>query len=206
MKVIAFMGQKGGTGKTTLAVHTAVLASQEDPRVVLIDTDPQQSSTTWGGSRQAESPIVATAAASQLDEVLAAARSEDVQMAFVDSAPHAAPSASDVARLADFVVIPTRASALDLAAAENTVRIVQAAGKPFGFVLNAIDQKVAEVMEALDFLQSNYGGAVAPYRVANRIAYSRSIASGRGVTEFDVGDGKAHAEIKLLWKWIKEHL
>ena len=113
MKVIAFMGQKGGTGKTTLAVHTAVLASQEDPRVVLIDTDPQQSSTTWGGSRQAESPIVATAAASQLDEVLAAARSEDVQMAFVDSAPHAAPSASDVARLADFVVIPTRASALE---------------------------------------------------------------------------------------------
>ena len=70
MQTIAFMGQKGGTGKTTLAVHAAVAASQDGYRVVLIDTDPQQSATFWANNREAETPVVATAVASQLAEVL----------------------------------------------------------------------------------------------------------------------------------------
>ena len=206
MKIVAFMGQKGGTGKTTLAVHIAVVAGQEGQKVVLIDTDPQQSATFWGDSRKAETPIVATATPGQLPEVLAAARAEGVTLVVLDSAPHSSPNASEVARFADFIVIPTRASAFDLAAAESTVKIVKAANKPFGFVLNAIDQKVAESGEALEFLDTQYGGAVAPYRVANRIAFARAIATGQGATEFDVTEGKARAEIKLLWKWIKEKL
>jgi chromosome partitioning protein len=44
MKIVAFMGQKGGTGKTTLAVHTAVAASQDGYKVVLIDTPLSQNS------------------------------------------------------------------------------------------------------------------------------------------------------------------
>ena len=206
MKIIAFMGQKGGTGKTTLAVHTAVAAGQDGHRVVLIDTDPQQSATFWGDNRQVETPVVATATPGQLSEVLAAAEAEGMTLAVVDSAPHSSPNASEVARFADFIVIPTRASAFDLAAAESTVRIVKAANKPFGFVLNAIDQKVAESGEALEFLKSEYGGAVANYRVGNRIAFARSIATGQGATEFDASEGRARGEIKLLWKWIKEHL
>ena len=206
MRTIAFMGQKGGTGKTTLAVHAAVAAEQDGHRVVLIDTDPQQSATYWANNREASTPVVATAVASQLAEVLEAARAEGMTLAIVDSAPHSSPNASEVARLADFVVIPTRASAFDLAAAESTVGIVKAAGKPFGFVLNAIDQKVAESMEALEFLETQYAGKVAPYRVGNRIAFARSIASGKGATEFDISEGKARGEIKLLWKWIKDQL
>lgn len=56
MKIIAFMGQKGGTGKTTLAVHTAVAAGQDGHKVVLVDTDPQESATFWGdnNSRQCD--------------------------------------------------------------------------------------------------------------------------------------------------------
>jgi len=206
MKIVAFMGQKGGTGKTTLAVHTAVAASQDGYKVVLVDTDPQESATFWGNNRQVQTPIVATATPSQLPEVLSAAEAEDVTLVVLDSAPHSSPNASEIARLADFVVIPTRASAFDLAALESTVKIVKAVKKPFGFVLNAIDQKVAESGEALDFLQKQYGGAVAPYKVGNRIAFARSIATGQGATEFDVNEGKARGEIKLLWKWIKENL
>jgi chromosome partitioning protein len=122
---------------------------------------------------------------------LAAAKAEGITLVILDSAPHSSPNASEVARLADFIVIPTRASAFDLAAAESTVKIVKASNKPFGFVLNAIDQKVAESGEALDFLQNQYGGSVAPYKVGNRIAFARSIATGQGATEFDASEGKA---------------
>lgn len=206
MKIVAFMGQKGGTGKTTLAVHAAVAAGQDGHKVVLIDTDPQQSATFWGDNRKLETPVVATATPSQLPEVLAAARAEGMTLAILDSAPHSSPNASEVARLADFIVIPTRASAFDLAAADSTVKIVKSVNKPFGFVLNAIDQKVAESGEALDFLTSQYGGSIAPYKVGNRIAFARSIATGQGATEFDITEGKARGEIELLWRWIKGHL
>lgn len=206
MKIIAFMGQKGGTGKTTLSVHTAVAAGQDGHKVVLVDTDPQESATFWGDNRKDETPIVATATPNQLPDVLDAARAEGVTLVVIDSAPHSSPNASEVAKAADFIIIPTRASAFDLAAAESTVRIVKAVNKPFGFVLNALDQKVAESGEALDFLQNQYGGSVAPYRVGNRIAFARSIATGQGVTEFDASEGKARGEIKLLWQWIKEQL
>ena len=51
MKKIAFLAQKGGSGKTTLAVHTAVAATEAGESVVVIDTDPQKSATVWGSPR-----------------------------------------------------------------------------------------------------------------------------------------------------------
>ncbi|MGA2136700.1 MAG: ParA family protein, partial [Bryobacteraceae bacterium] len=51
MKTLTFFSQKGGSGKTTLAVHTAVAAQESGERVVLVDSDPQKSTTTWGKSR-----------------------------------------------------------------------------------------------------------------------------------------------------------
>lgn len=204
MKTIALMSQKGGVGKTTLAVHLAVIAAQQGHKTLLVDTDPQESATYWAANRQAEAPIVATASAGQLPDVLAAARAEGVDWAIIDSPPHSSPDASAVAAAADFVVIPTRPSAFDLAAAASTVRIVRALNRPFGFVLNATLQNVVESQEAFEFLQSEYGGSVAPFKVGNRVAYARAVAGGLGVTEIDNEESKARGEVRLLWRWIEE--
>jgi chromosome partitioning protein len=59
MKTIAFLSQKGGSGKTTLAVHTAVAALEDGQRVVIVDTDIQRSATMWSEAREAETPLVA---------------------------------------------------------------------------------------------------------------------------------------------------
>lgn len=72
MKTLAFMSQKGGSGKTTLAVHTAVAALQDGQRVVIVDTDIQGSATTWRESRVSEVPTVAPVPAAQLDGVMKA--------------------------------------------------------------------------------------------------------------------------------------
>jgi cellulose biosynthesis protein BcsQ len=69
MKTLAFLSQKGGSGKTTMAVHTAVAAREAGAQVVVIDTDPQQSATVWSEARKADAPVVVTVAVAKLGRV-----------------------------------------------------------------------------------------------------------------------------------------
>ena len=66
MKSIVFLAQKGGSGKTTLAVHLAVCAEEFGERVAIVDTDPQGSATAWVKVREAPSPTIASAAPAEL--------------------------------------------------------------------------------------------------------------------------------------------
>src|SRR4051794_5317049 len=107
MPSIGFLAQKGGAGKTTLAVHLAVLAGD----ALLVDLDPQKSTAEWWDSRRAELPELAVGEARDLKVALAAAKRSWV---FVDTAPHAAEDARIVASIVDLVVVPTRPAILDL--------------------------------------------------------------------------------------------
>lgn len=204
MKSIAFLSQKGGSGKTTLAVHTAVAAQESGERVVLIDTDPQKSATVWGEARQVEAPIVATAAASDLETVLQAGRQEKMSLAIVDTAPHTAPDAAKIAKAVDLIVIPCRPTAFDLAAVGNAVEIVRAAKTKAVLVLSACPFRSPEIEETRGVL-AEYGLPVFPGEITDRRAFARAVASGRSVTEFE-SEGKAAIEIRALWNWLKEQM
>jgi chromosome partitioning protein len=204
MKILSFLSQKGGSGKTTLSVHTAVAAQEGGTDVVLIDTDPQKSATVWGDAREASAPIVATANVSELERVLDAARSEGMHLAIVDAAPHAAPEASGIARASTLVIIPCRPSAFDIAAAEGAVRIVRAAGANAAFVLSACPFRAPEIAETRIAL-AGYDLPVSPIEITDRRAFSRALATGRAVTEFE-SDGRAAAEIRALWIWLQEQM
>ena len=56
MKVIGVLSRKGGVGKTTLAIHLAVLAQRAGLRTLLVDLDPQRSAASWWRAREAETP------------------------------------------------------------------------------------------------------------------------------------------------------
>lgn len=202
MRTLAFLSQKGGSGKTTLAVHSAVAAQEAGHRVVVIDTDPQRSATVWGDARDAASPIVATAAPSDLPQVLKAARDEGMGIAVIDTAPHAAPEAAAIARASDLVVIPCRPTAFDVAAAGRAVAIVKAANAKAAFVLSACPFRAPEIAESRAALMS-YGLPIAGPEITDRRAFSRAVATGRAVTEFEA-DGKAAEEIRALWVWLEE--
>jgi chromosome partitioning protein len=204
MKILVFLSQKGGSGKTTLVVHTAVAAVEAGLKVLVVDTDPQQSATVWSNARTADAPTVATVAGTDLERVLAAARDEGIDLAIIDTAPHAAPDAARIARAADLVLIPCRPTAFDLAAAEQAARIVKAAGTRAMFVLSACPVRAPEIGETRKAL-SDYGLPVAPTEISDRRAFSRAIASGRAVTEFE-SDGRAAEEIRNLWNWIRTEL
>lgn len=204
MKKIAFLSQKGGSGKTTLVVHTAVAAHEAGERVVVIDTDPQKSATVWGESRAQEAPIVATAGTAELTRVLEVARQERMTLAIVDTAPHAAPDAARIVRAVDLVVIPCRPTAFDIAAAGSAVDIVRAAKVPAVFVLSACPFRSPEIAETRTVL-AVYGLPIAPVEIIDRRAFARAVATGRAVTEFE-SDGKAAGEIRALWGWLKEQM
>ncbi|MHB1765844.1 MAG: ParA family partition ATPase [Leptospirales bacterium] len=204
MKKIAFLSQKGGSGKTTLAVHTAVAAHEAGERVVVVDTDPQKSATIWGETRSQAAPIVATAATAELLHVLDVAKRERMTLAIVDTAPHAAPDATRIVRAVDLVVIPCRPTAFDIAAIGSAVDIVKAAGVPAVFVLSACPFRSPEISETRTLL-AEYGFPIATVEIIDRRAFARAIASGRAVTEFE-SEGKAASEIRALWGWIKEQM
>ena len=204
MQILSFLSQKGGSGKTTLSVHTAVAAHEGGAAVVVIDTDPQKSATVWGDAREAKAPIVATASVSELGRVLDAARTEGMQLAVVDAAPHAAPEAAKIARASSLVIIPCRPSAFDIAAAEAAVRIVKASGAKAAFVLSACPFRAPEIGETRQAL-AGYGLPVSPAEITDRRAFSRALATGRAVTEFETG-GRAAEEIRALWTWLQEQM
>ncbi len=204
MKALAFLSQKGGSGKTTLAVHTAVAAIEAGERVAVVDTDIQRSATTWSEARSAETPVVATAAASDLEAVMMAARHDAMTLCIVDTAPHAAPDAARIAQAVDLVVIPCRPTAFDLVAAGSAVEIVKAASSCAVFVLSACPFRSPEIAETRTVLEG-YGFPVASPEITDRRAFARAVATGRAVTEFEA-DGKAAQEIRNLWNWLKEQL
>lgn len=204
MKTLAFLSQKGGSGKTTLAVHTAVAAQERGEHVVVIDTDMQQSAMTWKKARTGKTPIVVTVSPTTLSDVITAARHDAMTLCIIDTAPHAAPDAARVAAMADLVVIPCRPTAFDLAAAGAAVEIVRAARARAAFVLSACPFRAPEIAETRTVLAA-FGLPVAAVEITDRRAFARAVATGRAVTEFD-SEGKAAQEIRLLWKWIKEEM
>jgi hypothetical protein len=87
MRTIAVLSQKGGSGKTTLALHLAVAAEQFGKVAAVIDIDPQASAAGWKDSRNSETPVVVSIPAARLAQALEAARNAAADIAVIDSAP-----------------------------------------------------------------------------------------------------------------------
>jgi chromosome partitioning protein len=196
VKIIAVMSQKGGAGKTTLAVHLAVEAHRRKLSVEIIDTDPQQSAGVWSRARGGESPIVTHVQPTRLGPALDQRASAGVDLVIVDTAPHAGPDAVDVAKLANRVLIPVRPGVFDLAAARQTIEIVREAGVDSMLVLSACPHRAPEVPMAREALALS-GLSVAETQIGDRRSFSRAIQTGRAVSEFEP-DGKASEEIRAL--------
>ena len=201
MKTIAIVSQKGGSGKTTVAVHLAVCAERAGQSAAIIDLDPQASALEWHSRREAETPEVVTATPAQLPELLKIAKENGAGLAIIDTAPHSDRVAVVAADLADLVLIPCRPSAFDVAAIGTTLNLLKLtqavnrsvillnAAPPRGGITDTAAAGLAEII------------TVAPVRLHHRIAYSHAINSGHSVEEYDP-HGKAAQEIRALYKWI----
>jgi chromosome partitioning protein len=205
MKVICLLAQKGGTGKTTLCLHLAVLANELGRDAVILDIDPQGSSSAWWRRRRADHPEVERCGAQDLAEKLAELEQQGRDLVLLDTAPHSSHEAATAVMRADLVLIASRPAILDLEAIGESVKIVKQQGARAAVVLNACPPphlfgETAIVREAREALTA-YGLPVAPVSISQRAAFSHALIDGHAVTEFE-SKGKAAAEMRNLWGWI----
>jgi chromosome partitioning protein len=199
MKTIAIISQKGGAGKTTLAVHLAVAAESTRKSAAIIDLDPQGSAASWKDLRDGDTPAVVPATVSRLAQVLETAAKHGAALAIIDTAPHSESAALAAARAADLILIPCRPAIFDLKAISTTVDLAKLAGKPACVVFNAVQPRGSLADEASTAVES-YQIEIAPVRIAQRAAYVHALTVGQVAQEYEP-EGKAAEEIKHLYKW-----
>jgi len=200
LRVIVLACQKGGAGKTTLAAHIAVAAEAAGAGpAVLIDTDPQGSLSAWWNERKANSPALAPASVAELTKKLSDLAQAGYAWAVVDTPPAITEAISAVVQAADLVLIPTRPSPHDLRAVGSTVALIEAADKPFAFVVTQAKPNARLTVQAVTALSAH--GVVAPAIVHDRVDFAASMIDGRTVIETDP-KGRSAAEMAELWSFV----
>jgi chromosome partitioning protein len=205
MPTIAIISQKGGAGKTTLALHLAAVAQQAGAVSLVIDTDPQATAGQWAAWRRDAPPEVIDSPPPRLAAKVAAAVGQGAGLIVIDTPPHADSAARAAAEVADLVLIPCRPSAFDLAAIQTSAKLVQLLRKPAFVVFTAGPPNAPRVYAEAGELVESYGTPPCPVPLPDRAAYRHASAEGRTVTETEP-HGKAAEEVRELYRWTCRQL
>jgi len=201
MPVIALVGNKGGAGKTTLAVNLAAGLARRDS-VAVIDADPQGSALQWRAiAGDASAPPVAAAEADLQQQALKLLR--DYRTVVIDCPPSVhAPQTGAVLGFGDLALIPVQPSPMDLWANVHIEKSIDDARKvnPSLRILLVINQ--LETRTTLSRLVrsalSEIAFPVADTAVRRRAIYRTSALQGKSVFEMGRRGADAAAEIDQL--------
>ncbi|MEP1422185.1 MAG: ParA family partition ATPase [Erythrobacter sp.] len=202
---IAIVSQKGGSGKTTLAVNLATRAAAAKHESCVVDTDPQATAAAWSDWRGDFLPVVVTAPPARLGRTIESAKKNGVDFVVIDTPPHADAAAREAIKAADIVLIPTKPRAFDLAALEPIADLVNYAKTPAFVVLNAVPTGATKLANEAKKAAKDIGLKVCPVTLGERADFHRSSAKGETAGEL-APDGKASKEVDKLWKWLHKML
>jgi len=200
MHVLSLVTQKGGTGKSTLAVSLGVAAQERGLKVSVLDTDPQGTARAWSRRRPNDTPEVEAATSGSLSVQVSALERAGYDLTIVDTPGVLSPATSTAMREADLCLIPVRPSIADVEAARPTVQFLLEREKAFAFVLNQCpgDGRTGRTTGAFRGLQMI--GCVCTSTLALRADHVDALAFGLGVTEH-ARRGKAAAETRAVLDW-----
>lgn len=199
-KILTIAQQKGGSGKTTLAVNLAVAAMRSGQSVAVIDTDPQGSLGRWFMTRlerldgEPDMEFSTSSAWGVGYEVGKLAKACD--LVIIDTPPKVDSDLKPALRAADLVVVPVATSHVDLWATEGVLDLADRVSKPALLVLNrtrAGTRLGAEVAAAA----AETSADLAEAQLANRIVYAETLGQGLGAQEA-ARKGAATAEVEAL--------
>ncbi|MGM0695076.1 MAG: ParA family partition ATPase [Pseudomonadota bacterium] len=205
--IIGVLNQKGGVGKTTLAVNIAAALARIGKRVLLIDADPQGSALDWAAAREGD-PLFAVVGLPKpsIHKELALV-GEGYDVVVIDGPPRVTDLARSAIMASDIVLIPVQPSPYDIWAADEVVKLVQEASVfkenlKSVFVINrkiantAIGRDVREALEAYDLptLEAS---------IVQRVAFAEAAAVGKAIYEQD-RDGVASQEIEAVVSELQE--
>jgi len=210
--IISFINQKGGVGKTTLSINVAAYLSRKGHKVLLIDADKQQSSSTWTSLRE-ETPfqVVSLARENMAKDALKLAI--DFDYTIIDAPPHAEAIARSVIIASDLVAMPIEPSGLSSWASDQTITQIKQAQEyketlKCGFV---VSRKLGKTVIGREIRQmvAETGIRVFASDIESRVSYAESLTMGKDIFEWSE-DRKAINEIEQLTKelinYVEEEL
>lgn len=197
-QVITVAQQKGGSGKTTLAVNLAVHLARQGKRVALLDTDPQGSLGRWflmrrdrmGG--EAGMDLATASAWGVAYECEKLRKTHDVVI--VDTPPKADADLRPALREADLVLIPVATSHLDLWATDGVLDLIAREGRKGLVVLNRA--KAGTRLSGEIATAAGQVAQVAKARLGQRVAFAETM--GQGLAAVEAGKSAAQAEVVAL--------
>lgn len=207
--IVVIGGEKGGTGKTILAVNLAAMRAGAGHKVILVDADRQGSSAMWGAIREEAGVQPSVPVVRQLGEMLrfeALELTERFEDVLIDVGGRDSIELRAAMVIADRLVVPFRPSQFDVWSLDHMTDLVEAShtANPELRCLAVINLAsphpgVSESEEAQAFLADNRRMVLARTIVKDRIAFRRATRDGLAVVEMKSVDRKAAAEMQALY-------
>ena len=201
MPVLAFLNQKGGVGKTTLATNVATALAIQKQRVLFIDADQQGSALDWSAARKGELlfPVVGLPKDTLHREIPALGESYD--WVIIDGPPRVYIVAKSAIAAADIVVIPVQPSPYDVWAAKEIVDLITEVRviKAHLNAVFAVNHKIVGTAIGRDVAAAlaSYSVPVLEASISQRVGFAESAAAGQTVLETDA-TGPDAEEIRAL--------
>jgi chromosome partitioning protein len=202
--IISVINQKGGVGKTTLAISLAAAFAGRKKRVLLVDADPQGSALDWIAVRGEDARFAAIGMAKPILHLELPKLAKDYDIMIIDGPPRVYDVAKSAVMASDAVLIPVLPSQFDVWAAEESVKLLEecAAYKKQLKAAFVINRKIAQTAIGRDVAKAlkQYPLPVLHSSICQRVVFAES-ARGRTVLEIDP-DSSASKEIQALAKEV----
>jgi chromosome partitioning protein len=196
--IFALVGQKGGAGKTTLAVCLAAELQQRGLRVLLVDADPQASAQTWAqvateAGQEAPTCIAMGAGLHRPGQLERVAKGFDIVI--IDCPPRHGDIQRSALMAADVAVLPCGPTPVDAWALASSLEMVEDARQVRGNLKSCIVltrvQAMTRIAQAARDALTEASTLVLTAELGYRVAFQEALAAGQGVTTFATTDAAA---------------
>lgn len=205
--IIAVVNQKGGAGKTTIALNLAAALAAEGKRVLLVDADPQQTAQDWAAVRSSPPPFQVVGLAKPVLHRDLPQMAADYDHVVIDGAPRNYEVARSAIAAADLVLIPVQPSGADFWASRETVGLVK---ESRGFKETQKSVFVVSRKIGRTVLGRDIADALAEFEIPilhagtmQRVVYAEALTGGTTVIE-QQPRGPAAEEIRAILSELRE--
>lgn len=198
---IAILNQKGGSGKTTVAIHLAHCLSLNKYSVLLVDSDPQGSCRDWAAARENDAPFTVIGLDRAILHEQVPKLASNYDFVIIDGAPRVSTITRSAIMASDLIIIPIQPSPLDIWAAHEVIELIKEASiyRPEIVTAFLVNRKIGNttIGREVKAVLKEYNIAILDSTINQRVIFAESLNSGNTVLE-TAPNSLAAKEIKSL--------